>query len=154
MSNQKTFDPFFLWKEYQKNTESYWGQVMDEKMKTEEFSEWLGKVVDFNMTYKQIADKSAKQYLEQMNIPSREDLANLSSLIVNLDTKVDDLEELVEQSLEVKSEMSPTVVKKEITTLKKEVKEISNKLDVIFEFLKENQAVKSNPTSNKTDIDK
>lgn len=154
MSNQKTFDPFFLWKEYQKNTESYWGQVMDEKMKTEEFSKWLGKVVDFNMTYKQIADKSAKQYLEQMNIPSREDLANLSSLIVNLDTKIDDLEELVEQSLEVKSEMSPTVVKKEITTLKKEVKEISNKLDVIFEFLKENQAVESNPTSNKTDIDK
>ena len=154
MSNQKTFDPFFLWKEYQKNTESYWGQVMDEKMKTEEFSEWLGKVVDFNMTYKQIADKSAKQYLEQMNIPSREDLANLSSLIVNLDTKVDDLEELVEQSLEVKTEMSPTVVKKEIITLKKEVKEISSKLDVIFEFLKENQAGKSNLTTNKTDIDK
>ncbi|WNF35047.1 polyhydroxyalkanoic acid synthase subunit PhaR [Bacillaceae bacterium IKA-2] len=155
MSNQKTFDPYLLWKEYQKNTESHWGRIMEEKMKSDEFSEWLGKVVDVNLMYKQVADKSAKHYLEQMNIPSREDLSNLSTLIVNLDAKVDDLEELLEENLDSKNEISSVVVKKDITTLKKDVKEIGNKLDAIFEYIKENQETKNstNNKSNKNNIE-
>ncbi|WP_096201527.1 polyhydroxyalkanoic acid synthase subunit PhaR [Bacillus sp. FJAT-45350] len=150
MSNQKTYDPFSTWKELYSNTENYWGQAMEDKMKTEEFSEWLGKVVDSNLLYKQMTDKATKQYLDQMNLPSREDLANLSSLIVNLDTKVDDLEEQIEESLE--NQTSPAVVKREMTTLKKEVKDISNKLDEVLEFLKESAQSKNksgNPTTDK-----
>ncbi|MGO4889069.1 polyhydroxyalkanoic acid synthase subunit PhaR [Anaerobacillus sp. MEB173] len=145
MSEQKTFDPYSIWKDYYKNVENYWGQTMDEKMKTEEFSEWLGKVVDLNLLYKQMADKSAKQYLEQMNLPSREDLSSLSSLIVNLDAKVDDLEEQLEENLE--NQLSTPDVKKELSTLKKDVKDLGAKLDEVLEFIKSSQ---TNQKSNNT----
>ncbi|MBU8881226.1 polyhydroxyalkanoic acid synthase subunit PhaR [Bacillus sp. FJAT-29790] len=146
MSNQKTFDPFSIWQDHYKNVENYWREAMGEQIKTEEFSEWMGKVLEGNLLFKQMTDKSSKQYLEQMNLPSREDLSNLSSLIVNLDTKVDDLEEKLEENLE--NQQSSSAVKKEMALLKKEVKEIGSKLDEALQFLKENQ--KSNNKSNNT----
>lgn len=136
LSKQNTFDPYAIWQEYYKNVESFWGQSMEEKMKTEEFSEWMGKILDANLLYREMADKSAKQYLEIMNLPSREDLANVSSLIVHLDTKIDDLEDQLEESIE--NQLSPTVVKKDMTLLKKEVKELSSKLDEVLQLVKEN----------------
>lgn len=126
-----------LWKDYYKNVETYWGKTLEENMQKEEFSEWLGKVVDLNMLYKQMVDKSAKQYLEQMNLPSRDDLSSLSTLVVNLDAKVDDMEERLEENLE--NQMSSSLIKREMTSLKKEVKELSNKLDHVLQFLTDNQ---------------
>lgn len=137
LSTQKTFDPLSFWKDYYQNVEKYFGKPLDEKMKTEEFSEWMGNILDINLLFKQLADNTTKQYLDQVNLPSRDDLANLSSLIVNLDTKVDDLEEKLEENLD--SQVSAVVVKKEVTQLKKEVKDISNKLDEVLEYLKANQ---------------
>lgn len=140
LSKQKTFDPYAIWQDYYKNVETFWGQSMEEKMKTEEFSEWMGKILDANLLYREMADKSAKQYLNIMNLPSREDLANVSSLIINLDTKVDDLEEQLEESIE--NQLAPAVVKREMTILKKEVKEIGHKLDEVLSFLKEKKQEK------------
>lgn len=141
LSNQKTLDPFSFWKDYYRNVESYLGEAIDEKMRTDEFSEWMGNILDVNLLYKQMADKTTKQYLEQMNLPSRDDLANLSSLIVNLDTKVDDLEEKVEENID--AQISQAVVKKELTQLKKDVKDIGTKLDEVLQYMKASQKVTS-----------
>lgn len=151
MSTQKTFDPFSIWQDYYKNVENYLGQSMNEQMKTEEFSKWLGSVLDLNLLYKRMTDKSTKQYLDQINLPTREDLANLSSLIVNLDTKVDDLEEKLEENLDALA--LPANLKKEITSLKKEVKEIDSKLNTVLQFMQANQkeSIKSNSKNGSTD---
>lgn len=108
---------------------------MEETMKKEEFSEWVGAVLDANLGYRKMLDSTTKQYLEQMNLPSREDLSSLSALIVNLDSKVDNLEEQMEESLE--NQTPQAVVKREITNLKKEVKEMGAKLDEVIQLMKE-----------------
>lgn len=122
--------------------ENYWGQSMEEQMKSEEFSEWMGKVLESNLFYKQIADTSTKQYLEQMNVPSREDLANLSSLVVNLDAKVDDLEEQLEENLDNQVSTS------EMTQLKNELNKIDEKLDEVLSFINESQKGDENGKTN------
>lgn len=122
--------------------ENYWGQSMEEQMKSEEFSEWMGKVLESNLFYKQIADTSTKQYLEQMNVPSREDLANLSSLVVNLDAKVDDLEEQLEENLDNQVSTS------EMTQLKNELNKIDGKLDEVLSFINETQKSDENGKNN------
>lgn len=142
MSNQKSFDPISIWKTNFKNMENYWGQSMEEQMKSEEFSEWMGKVLESNLFYKQIADTSTKQYLEQMNVPSREDLANLSSLVVNLDAKVDDLEEQLEENLDNQVSTS------EMTQLKNELNKIDGKLDEVLSFINESQKSDENGKNN------
>lgn len=147
MSNQKTFDPFSIWQDSYKNIQNYWGPSINEKIGTEEFSEWMGKVLEGNLLFKQMTDKNTKQFLEGMNLPSREDLSGLSSLIINLDTKMDNLEERFEENLE--KQLSPEVVKKDIASLKKEVKEIGSKLDEVLHFLKENQKTTSKTTNDR-----
>lgn len=123
MPQQKTFDPYSFWKEYYETAESYWEKSMEETMKREEFSEWLGKILDFNLGFRKNLDIITKQYLEQMNVPSKNDLANLSALIVNVDAKIDALEEQVEERLE-------------ISELKDEIKIIQTKLEEILQLLK------------------
>lgn len=134
MSNQKTYDPFAMWQDYYKNVQNYWGPSINEKVGTEEFSEWMGKVLEGNLLFRNMTDKNTKQFLEQMNLPTREDLASLSSLIINLDQKIDDMEEQLEESVE--KQLTTENMKKEMTSLKKEVKEIGSKLDEVLAFLK------------------
>ncbi|EKN67786.1 hypothetical protein P9E76_02010 [Schinkia azotoformans] len=140
MSNQKTYDPFAMWQDYYKNVQNYWGPAINEKVGTEEFSEWMGKVLEGNLLFRNMTDKNTKQFLEQMNLPTREDLSSLSSLIINLDKKIDDMEEQLEENLE--KQITPDDLKKDMVTLKKEVKEIGSKLDEVLNFLKED--LKSN----------
>lgn len=146
MSNQKTYDPFVMWQDYYKNVQNYWGPSINEKVGTEEFSEWMGKVLEGNLLFRNMTDKNTKQFLEQMNLPTREDLASLSSLIINLDHKIDDMEDQLEESLE--KQIAQDALKKEMGSLKKEVKEIGSKLDEVLNFLKEDQKRKENPKSN------
>ena len=58
----------------------------------------MGQILEMNLLFKKMLDETTERYLEQVNIPTRNDLANISSLIVNVDSKVDDLEELVEET--------------------------------------------------------
>jgi polyhydroxyalkanoic acid synthase PhaR subunit len=145
MSNQKTYDPFAMWQDYYKNVQNYWGPSINEKVGTEEFSEWMGKVLEGNLLFRNMTDKNTKQFLEQMNLPTREDLASLSSLIINLDHKLDDMEEQLEESLE--KQITQDALKKEMGSLKKEVKDIGSKLDEVLTFLKEEQKSKEEPKS-------
>lgn len=149
MSTQKTYDPFTVWQDYYKNVQNYWGPSINEKIGTEEFSEWMGKVLEGNLLFKQMTDKNTKQLFEQMNLPSREELSNLSSLIINLEEKIDDMEEQLEESLERQS--ASEAIKKDMVSLKKEVKEIGSKMDEVLQFLKDVQIVKEDQKNiNKT----
>ncbi|MEC1716803.1 hypothetical protein [Schinkia azotoformans] len=143
MSNKKTYDPFAMWQDYYKNVQNYWGPAINEKVGTEEFSEWMGKVLEGNLLFRNMTDKNTKQFLEQMNLPTREDLSSLSSLIINLDKKIDDMEEQLEENLE--KQITPDDLKKDMVTLKKEVKEIGSKLDEVLNFLKEDLKSKEEP---------
>lgn len=145
MSTQKTYDPFSLWQDYYKNVQNYMGPSINEKVGTEEFSEWMGKVLEGNLLFRQMTDKNTKQLLEQMNLPTREELSNLSSLIINLDKKIDDMEEQLEETVE--KQVTTEGMKKEMTSLKKEVKEIGSKLDEVLTFLKEDRKSKENLNS-------
>lgn len=137
MTVQKTFDPFSLWKEYYQSAESYWEKTLEEQMKTEEFSEWLGKVLDMNLAFRKTIDQAAGQYLVQLNLPSREDLASLSSLVVNLDAKVDSLEEQIEDTLDLQSSENTTPFTNELAELKEEMKSIQTRLDEIVQLIEQ-----------------
>ncbi|WP_096202588.1 poly(R)-hydroxyalkanoic acid synthase subunit PhaE [Bacillus sp. FJAT-45350] len=139
MTTEKTtFDPYSLWKDYYQNTESYMEKSLEEMMNKEEFSEWVGRVLDTNLFYKKLIDQTTKQYFEQLNLPTREDISNLSSMVVNLDSKVDNIEDQLEESKD--NEPSPAVVKREMTLLKTEVKNLSSKLDEVTQLLKNNKS--------------
>jgi polyhydroxyalkanoic acid synthase PhaR subunit len=109
---EKTLDPFLLWKETYEQTEKYVGHVLDDVMKREQFSQWMGTVLNFNLQLQSLMKEGAERYLAQVNVPSKEDLANVAALVVNVEEKLEAVEEM-----------------------KEEVKRIEAKLDDLFRLL-------------------
>ena len=82
-----------MWKDFYDQTSN----LLDEKVKEDFPSQGMGQILEMNLLFKKMLDETTESYLESVNIPTRNDLASISSLIVNVDSKVDDLEELVEE---------------------------------------------------------
>ncbi|WP_051330838.1 poly(R)-hydroxyalkanoic acid synthase subunit PhaE [Aneurinibacillus terranovensis] len=137
MSQQIPFDPFSMWKELYDKTETHWSQVFDETMRKEDYSEWMGQFLNMYLQYQNMVKQSAEKYLEQANIPSRADISNLASLIVNLEAKVDGLEELMEGDLS--HQISNLDTTSEINRLKTDMKAIDKKMDQVLKLLKQQE---------------
>jgi polyhydroxyalkanoic acid synthase PhaR subunit len=135
MTQQKNFNPMELWKDMYNQSESYWGNVLDEKMKEEYFSEWMGKVLEMNLQVKKILNETTESYLSQVNLPTQNDLSNIATLVVNVDSKVDSLEELIEETSA--NQVNQAELKREMTRVKNEIKSLDNKLDEILTLLNE-----------------
>lgn len=133
MNHSKTIDPFEIWKKVYDQTESYWSKVLDETIATEDFSKGLGTVLDMNLQYRKLVNDSTSAYLEQMNMPSKDDLAKVASLIINVETKVDQIEGVVEEAIVVQAEQKKQ--ESELKSLQNELKMIHKKMDVILELL-------------------
>lgn len=133
MNHSKTIDPFEIWKKVYDQTESYWSKVLDENLATEDFSIGLGKILDMNLQYKKLVNDSTSAYLEQMNMPSKDDLAKLASLIINVETKVEQMEAVVEEAIVVQADQDNQA--SEFKNLQNEVRRIHRKMDQILELL-------------------
>ena len=135
MSQQNNFNPFEMWKDFYNQTSN----TIDENLKDESTSKVMGQVLEMNLLYKKLLNETTEHYFEQVNIPTRNDLASISSLIINLDSKVDDLEDLIEETNSKQSNQAD--LKREMTDVKNKVKSLDNKLNQILSLLKN-----SNPT--------
>ncbi len=136
------FDPMKAWKDAYDQTEKYWGKTLNETLKTEEYSAWMGSVLDMNLFYQKMINDVTKGYLEKMNVPTQEDIARVASLIVNLENKVDRIEEFLEDKMDGLEQSSTS--KRDMTKLKSDLRILENKVDKILNYLeKANQPEES-----------
>ncbi|WP_052947796.1 polyhydroxyalkanoic acid synthase subunit PhaR [Aneurinibacillus tyrosinisolvens] len=140
MSQQTPFDPFSLWKDLYDKSESQWSKVVDETMHKEDFSEWMGQFLNMYLQYENMIKQSTEKYLHQANMPSRADISNLASLMVNLEAKVDDLEEIVEESLS--QQMKTLEASREVNRLKTDIRNLDKKLEQILTLVKDQAEAK------------
>lgn len=141
MSQQTKFNPFDMWKDFYNQTSN----TIDENLKDESTSKVMGQVLELNLLYKKILNETTEHYFDQVNIPTRNDLASISSLIINVDSKVDDLEDLIEETKS--NQVNPVEMKREMTDVKNKIKSIDTKLNQILSLLKTNN-VEVSKTNN------
>jgi polyhydroxyalkanoic acid synthase PhaR subunit len=100
----------------------------------------MGSVLDVNLFYQKALNDVTKGYLEKVNIPTQDDIARIASLIVNLENKVDNIEEFLEDKVDV-LEQSPNS-KRDMTKIKSDLRLLESKVDKILEHLeKQHQPV-------------
>ncbi|USK70913.1 polyhydroxyalkanoic acid synthase subunit PhaR [Peribacillus asahii] len=138
MNQQKNLNPFELWKDLFNQSST----IIDENLKDESTSKVMGQVLEMNLLYKKMLNETTEQYFEQVNIPTRTDLSNISALIINVDSKVDDLEDLVEET--ASNLVSQVELKREMTDVKNKIKTLDTKLNEIINLL-----TKETTTTNK-----
>lgn len=134
----REFNMYDMWKDFYFQSSN----LVDDKVKEDFPSQGMGQILEMNLQFKKLLNETTEQYLEQVNMPTRSDLANISSLIVNVDAKIDDLEELVENTKANQADQEG--IQRELTTLKRDMKNLDTKLNQILSMLKESKETNVN----------
>ena len=139
----RDFNLYETWKDFYSQSSN----TFDEKVKEDFPTQGVGQVLEMNLLFKKMLDEMTENYFESVNIPTRNDLASISSLIINVDSKVDDLEDLVEG---LKLTQPSQSLQKELTNVKKDVKNLDQKLNEILTILNSQNVEKIKTTSTTT----
>lgn|GEM_PF-2234314 len=154
MTKTLPLDPFNMWKTLYEQTEASWNGAIQETLKKESFSQGLGETLNYVLQYQELANEATESMLKKANMPTRSELADVASLIVNVENKLDDLDDKFDE------EINKLDTAKEINQLKRTVANLDKKLDRVLDAvesigkLKLNEAVKLNETSKQNDTAK
>lgn len=143
MTQKNFLDPFQVWKSMYDQTESKMNEVIHETMQKEGFSEWMGQVQNGYLQYQQMVQKTTEGYLKQANMPTRDEISSIASLIINLEEKVEDLDEKIEEELLTNSAAS------EINKLKASISKLDKKIDTLLKAIQ----VTEEPVRNSTPVE-
>jgi polyhydroxyalkanoic acid synthase PhaR subunit len=118
-----------MWKNYY----SEFSNLVDDQITKEFPVQAISQIMEMNLQLKKMVNETTERYCEFVNLPSRNDLAHVSSQIVNIDAKVDDLEEFIQESKD--NNRNLVELQREITNLKKDMKSFDTKLNQILTLL-------------------
>ncbi|MGZ7160547.1 MAG: hypothetical protein ACXVHR_08735 [Methanobacterium sp.] len=156
----QNFDMSEMWKNYYNQSST----LIDEKMKEQIPPQVIGQLLEMYLLYHKLLNETTERYLEQMNVPTRKDISKIFSLIINVDTKVDDLETLLEEA--GSKQLNPAELQFKIENFEKKLESVDAKLNQILtqvNYLIEvntkkaadtNEAAKVNAAANKKEVTK
>src|SRR5216684_7273667 len=88
-------DPFELWRQIYETNERAWNAVLERTVNNPAFAESSAKILETFLSAQKTVRDNMRSYLEQINMPTREDIGRLGELIVSLEEKVDQLDDRV-----------------------------------------------------------
>lgn len=142
-ANNNLYD---MWKDFYNQSSN----LFDEKVKEDFPAQGVGQALEANLLFKKMINEVTERYLEQVNMPTRNDLASISSLIINVDAKVDDLEALFEE--QNGSRVSQVEFADELNSVKKDIKGLDDKLNQVIALLEaqaeKQPAAKAQPSTS------
>jgi hypothetical protein len=78
MSDDDQMNPVRLWREWFVKSEKAWSQAMTDVMGDERFSKGMGRYMQEALHTHRMFSESMAQYLANLNLPSRQDILDLS----------------------------------------------------------------------------
>jgi len=113
-----SFDPFAMWKTFYEQTEANWTGAIHETLKKESFSEGMGEVQNYYLQAQGLTNDTTEALLKSVNLPTRNEVADVAALVINLESKLDDLDDGLGE---------------ELSQLKNAVANLDQKLDRLLE---------------------
>ena len=127
MTQKISFEPFTLWKDMYQHTEKAWNDVIQDTLGQESFSEGLGQIQSSYLQYHEMINNLTEAYYKQANIPTPDEIANVAALVINLEEKIDTIDDQLYENSEASS--------KEISQLKRTISKLEKKFDKILEAI-------------------
>ena len=116
-----------MWKDMYEQTEKAWNDVIQDTLGKETFSEGLGHIQSGYLQYHEMISNLTEFYFKQTNIPTKDEVANVASLVINLEDKVDDIDDQLYENSET--------ITKEMNQLKRAVGNLEKKFDKVLEAI-------------------
>ena len=108
----KTYDPFEPFREMRDAYLDAMSKTMVETVNSEAYAKTTGAMLDWSLTattpFREAMEKSMLQAMQQLSLPSRQDLVSLAERFTNLELRVDDLDAKLDRVLELLAKMRST----------------------------------------------
>lgn len=127
MTQNKLFEPFAMWKEMYDYTEKTWNDTIQDTLGKETFSEGLGQIQSSYLQYQEVINNLTEAYFKQTNMPSREEVANVASLVINVEDKIDQIDDQLSENSDA--------LTKEFQELKLTIGYLEKKFDKILDAI-------------------
>lgn len=135
MATNTSFDAFTLWKNLYDQTENAWRDVIQQTLEQKSFAEGLGQVQSQYLQVQGVVNGLTESYLKQLNVPTRDEIAQVASLIINVDAKIDDLEDQLDEIDTSASTKVVEDVKRDVDAVKRNITKLDKKLDTVLSLL-------------------
>ncbi|MNK97055.1 hypothetical protein D3C87_1173700 [compost metagenome] len=93
MTTHATPDLFTSWKELYDRSEELWSKPMQEMLGTESFVRWMSATREQTLTQQQMTRENLEKHWDSLRLPTKSDLARLAGQVVNLEAKVEALDD-------------------------------------------------------------
>jgi len=105
------FDPFDSFRGMRDTYLDAMSKTMIEAVNTEGYAQATGAMLDYYLTasapFREALEKSMLQALQQLSLPSRQEVAALAERFTNVEMRLDDLDAKVDRLLDVISGLKP-----------------------------------------------
>ena len=109
----KTFDPFEVWRGMRDASMDAWAKAMVQAVNTETYAKSSGAMLNAYLTasipFREMLEKTMTQALERVNMPTRADFISLAERLIQIETRLDDLDVKLEQLAQQRVAEEPTV---------------------------------------------
>ncbi len=107
--NSKLFDPFEPFRGMRDAYLDAMSKTMIDAVNTESYAQATGAMLDYCLTasapFRETLEKSMVQALQQLSLPSRQEVAALAERFTNVEMRLDDLDAKVDRLLNAISEL-------------------------------------------------
>ena len=101
--NFNPFDPSGMFKGMRDANMDAWSKMMIELVNTDAYAEATGAMLNTWLTtsgpFRKVMEDSMAKTLEQLNMPSRDDLTRMAERLTNLEMRLDDLDAKLDEAL-------------------------------------------------------
>jgi polyhydroxyalkanoic acid synthase PhaR subunit len=97
----KTYDPFEAWRGMRDASMDAWAKAMVQAVNTEAYAKASGAMLDAYLTasipFREMLEKAMTEALERVNMPTRADFISLAERLIQIETRLDDLDMKLDQ---------------------------------------------------------
>src|ERR1700682_4765130 len=92
-SDNPSANPFEVWKQIYEANERAWNSALEQAMASPTFAESQGRFLESMLAAQKAVRDNPRNFMEAINIRTREDIARLGELITSLEEKIDQLDD-------------------------------------------------------------
>lgn len=119
-------DPWTLLRQWYETASAGWSQELERALGSAAFAQASGRFLEASATATRAARRAAEEQLKALQMPSRADIARVAGLVVQLEAKVDRIEEALEDA----DDRAATLARADaIAALEARISRIEAKLD-------------------------
>ena len=108
----KTFDPFEPFREMRDAYLEAMSKTMIESVNSEAYAKATGAMLDWSLTatvpFREATEKAMLQAMQQLSLPSRQEMAALAERFTNLELRVDDVDAKLDRVLNLLAQTRPS----------------------------------------------